>query len=64
MGARGLPPLAYRALNPNGLVSTIEDDGFVLRESNALVRYLAARHGQGAFYPRDLAARFDAETRI
>ncbi|MCJ2073594.1 glutathione S-transferase family protein [Methylobacterium sp. J-030] len=34
---------AYRALNPNGLVPTLEEDGFVLWESNAILRYLAAR---------------------
>ena len=32
---------AYRALNPNGLVPTLEEDGFVLWESNAILRYLA-----------------------
>jgi glutathione S-transferase len=35
----------YRALNPNGRVPTIDYDGFVLWESNAIVRYLYARHG-------------------
>lgn len=33
---------AYRAMNPNGLVPTLEEDGFVLWESNAIVRYVAA----------------------
>jgi glutathione S-transferase len=33
---------AYRSLNPNGLVPTLEEDGFVLWESNAILRYLAA----------------------
>ena len=33
---------AYRAMNPNGLVPTLEEDGFVLWESNAILRYLAA----------------------
>jgi glutathione S-transferase len=35
----------YRKLNPNGRVPTIEYDGFVLWESNAIVRYLYAKHG-------------------
>jgi glutathione S-transferase len=52
---------AYRALNPNGLVPTIEDDGFVLWESNVIVRYLAARDGAGRLYPDDLRVRFNAE---
>ncbi|MGC6329828.1 glutathione S-transferase family protein [Rhizorhabdus sp. FW153] len=41
---------AYLALNPNRLIPTIEDDGFVLWESNAILRYLAARHAP-AFWP-------------
>jgi len=32
----------YLAMNPNGLVPVIDDDGFVLYESNAIVRYLSA----------------------
>jgi len=52
---------AYHFLNPNGLVPTIEDDGFVLWESNTIVRYFGARHGVGSFYPEDLRQRFDAE---
>ena len=53
---------AYRALNPNALVPTIEDDGGVrLWESNVIVRYLCARHAAGGLYPEPLAARFDAE---
>jgi glutathione S-transferase len=47
----------YRALNPNGLVPVIEDEGLVLWESNAIVRYLAARHGEGALWPHDPGAR-------
>ena len=42
----------YAALNPNRLVPTIEDDGLVLWESNAIVRHLA-RKRQSALTPRD-----------
>ena len=53
---------AYRALNPNGRVPMIEDDGFVLWESNAIVRYLVARHASGsAWYPDDVQARAGAD---
>jgi len=43
----------YRAMNPNGRVPTIRDDGFVLWESNAIVRYLCRRYGGGSLLPRD-----------
>jgi glutathione S-transferase len=44
----------YLALNPNGLVPTIvEDDGFSVWESNAIIRYLAKRYGAAGFYPDD-----------
>ena len=51
----------YRKLNPNGLVPTIEDEGFVLWESHAIVRYLAAKHGEGTLWPKDLRIRADAD---
>ncbi len=36
---------AYLAMNPIGLVPTLgEDDGFLLWESNTIVRYFAAKH--------------------
>lgn len=34
---------AYQAMNPNALVPTIDDEGFVLWESNVIVRYLCAK---------------------
>jgi glutathione S-transferase len=52
---------AYRAMNPNGLVPVIDDDGFVLWESNAIVRYLAAGHGEGSLWPVSLRTRADAD---
>jgi len=51
----------YRALNPNGRVPTIIDDGFVLWESNSCSRYLAAKHAYGTLYPEDLQARANGE---
>jgi len=52
----------YRALNPNGRVPMIEDDGFVLWESNAIVRYLAARYGSDtSWYQRDVCVRAQAD---
>jgi glutathione S-transferase len=50
----------YRRLNPNGLVPTIDDDGFVLWESHAIVRYLAARHAAG-FWPEEIRMRAEAD---
>jgi glutathione S-transferase len=47
----------YLAMNPNSLVPTLEEDGFILWESNTIVRYLAARHGAGALEPADLRER-------
>ncbi|HSL00717.1 MAG TPA: glutathione S-transferase family protein [Rubrobacteraceae bacterium] len=51
----------YLQLNPNGLVPTISDEGFVLWEANVIVRYLAAKHGAGTLYPEDLTVRADAD---
>ncbi|MGZ0186968.1 MAG: glutathione S-transferase family protein [Alphaproteobacteria bacterium] len=47
----------YRAMNPNGRVPTLVDGDLVLWESNAIVRYLAAKHGAGALWPVDPGAR-------
>ena len=51
----------YRALNPNGLVPTLEDGPFVLWESNAIVRYLSAKHSAGKLWPNDLKVRAEAD---
>src|SRR5262249_30660124 len=49
---------AYLAMNPNGLVPTLEeDDGFLLWESNSIVRYLAAKHQAAVLEPKDLRTR-------
>ena len=55
----------YLALNPNALVTCIDDgEGAarrVLWESNVIVRYLCAKHAPGKLYPEPLYERFDAE---
>jgi glutathione S-transferase len=51
----------YKRMNPTGLVPTIEDDGFTLWESHAIVRYLAAKHGAGTLCPTDARQRADAD---
>jgi glutathione S-transferase len=49
----------YRRLNPNGLVPTIDDGGFVLWESHAILRYLARKHP--ALWPSEPRAAADAD---
>jgi len=44
----------YRAKNPNGRVPTIDDDGFVLWESNSIVRYLAMQYAPDLLYGNDI----------
>jgi glutathione S-transferase len=51
----------YMRLNPNSLVPVIEDEDFVLWESNVIVRYLCANHSPGQMYPIELRERFGAE---
>ncbi len=46
----------YKALNPSGLVPMLDDDGFRLTESGAIIRYLAGKVGSAA-YPVDLKGR-------
>ena len=47
----------YRAMNPNALVPTIRDGETVVWESAAIIRYLACKYGDDAFWPRDPGAR-------
>jgi len=43
----------YRKLNPNGLVPTLDENGFILWESHSIVRYLSAKYGKGVLWPMD-----------
>ena len=45
----------YVRLNPNGRIPTLEDDGFVVFESGAILIYLAEKSGE--FMPRDVQGR-------
>ena len=43
----------YKSLNHNSKIPTIRDNGFVLWESHAIIRYLAKQYGFGSLYPED-----------
>ena len=44
-------PGRYLALNPVGGIPALDDDGFVLAESHAILRYLARREARADLYP-------------
>lgn len=44
----------YLAMNPNATVPTIDDSGFILWESNSIVRYLGMKYDPGCFYGNDV----------
>ena len=55
-GGTGTPE--YRAMNPTGLVPTLQEGEFTLWESNAICRYLAAVHAPGTpLWPDDARTR-------
>ena len=51
----------YRQINPMGKVPTIVEDGFILYESDAILRYLAAKFGAGDLWPHDERVRARAD---
>lgn len=57
----GLDTPEQLARNPHGLIPVIDDDGTVIWESHAIVRYLAAQYGEGGLWPDDPAARASAD---
>lgn len=57
---RGYKPLtdpAFLAVNALALIPAIDDEGFILSESNTIIRYLAAKHGRTDLLPTELKAR-------
>jgi glutathione S-transferase len=46
-------PADYVAVNPLAGIPALDDDGFVVTESNAILRYLALRAGREDLYPTD-----------
>lgn len=44
----------FRAMNPNAVVPVIDDVGFIMWESNSIVRYLARKYGDGRLWPADI----------
>ncbi len=53
----GLDRPEYLAINPNRLVPTLVDDGFAVWETNAIIRYVAAKYGAPALWHGDPARR-------
>lgn len=60
-GFRPTDSAEFLALNPAGQVPVVIDGAVVMRESNAIVRYLAARERSEALYPSDLVRRQEIE---
>jgi glutathione S-transferase len=56
IGDAGARTPEFLALNPNGRLPVIVDDGFVLFESLAITLYLAKKHSLGKLYPAALEA--------
>jgi glutathione S-transferase len=54
IGPAGARKSEYLAINPNGRLPSIDEDGFVLWESLAITMYLAKKHGAGRLYPATL----------
>lgn len=52
---------AYLSVKNALAVPLMDDDGFVLWEGNAIVRYLAQKYGAAPFWPADPQVRADAD---
>ena len=52
---------AYLAMNPNGLVPTVQDGDLIIWESNTIMRWLCATRGGERLHPQDAAQRTHVE---
>jgi glutathione S-transferase len=53
----GLDTPEFMAMNPHGRIPVINDNGTIVWESHAILRYLAACYGRGTFWTDDAAKR-------
>ncbi|WP_207936674.1 glutathione S-transferase [Pseudomonas sp. 51_B] len=56
-GFRSTNTPEFSALNPNAMVPVVDDEGFVVWESNTIIRYLANRENAIHLYPAEAKAR-------
>lgn len=60
-GFRATNEPEFQRVSIFGVVPVVDDDGFILRESNTICRYLATKHGRSDLYPTEPKARAHAE---
>ena len=51
----------YAEINPQIRIPTLDDDGLLVRQSNAIVRYIARNYGQEVLLPKDEPTYVEAE---
>ena len=61
-GYRSTEDAEFRKINPVGVVPVIDDGDFRLRESHAIVRYLAGKHGREDLLSKELKQRATIES--
>src|SRR3546814_5750429 len=53
----GDPDPGFRAASPLGKMPAVDDDGFLLADSSAIIHYLGAKHPEPPLLPADPQAR-------